>query len=78
MPREQARSGGGEGGATRRSFSPDGRESPSRIGDLLIRQQPHVPHLLEYVRTIADDGTCAMLLRDHGEVIPAPRAPRPS
>lgn len=50
---------------------PDGRESPSPIGALLVWQQPHVLHLLEHAWTTADDDTRAALLRDYDDVITA-------
>jgi len=36
--------------------SPDGRESPSAIGPLLVWQQPHLIHLLELVYRVRKDG----------------------
>ena len=48
---------------------PDGRESPSPIGALLVWQQPHILYLLELVWNVSDDEARARLLADFSEVV---------
>ncbi len=50
---------------------PDGRESPSDIGALLVWQQPHILHLLELVWQASDETERARLLDAYGEVVDA-------
>jgi hypothetical protein len=48
---------------------PDGRESPSPIGALLIWQQPHILYLLELVWNVSHAAAREALLADFGEVV---------
>jgi NAD(P)-dependent dehydrogenase (short-subunit alcohol dehydrogenase family) len=50
---------------------PDGRESPSDIGALLVWQQPHILHLLELVWQASDSEHRRRLLDRFGEAIDA-------
>ncbi|MFI6374388.1 hypothetical protein [Streptomyces sp. NPDC050546] len=56
MARETARRQSYEGARWPKQVGPDGRESPSDIGSLLVWQQPHPLHLLELLhRSLPED-----------------------
>lgn len=48
---------------------PDGRESPSPIGALLVWQQPHILYLLELVWNGSDPERRTRLLADYGQLV---------
>ena len=48
---------------------PDGRESPSPIGSLLIWQQPHILYLLELAWHASTEQRRAELIRDYAEIV---------
>lgn len=48
---------------------PDGRESPSPIGALLVWQQPHILYLLELVWNASNPERRAQLLADYGQLV---------
>lgn len=69
--RSTAASQGYAGARWPKHVGPDGRESPSPIGSLLIWQQPHILHLLELVWTASSGDHRAKLLDEYAEVVEA-------
>ncbi|MFC8097776.1 hypothetical protein [Streptomyces sp. NPDC057363] len=67
--RETARAQSYEGARWPKHVGPDGRESPSDIGSLLIWQQPHPLYLLELLHRASDEDTRAVLLDRFGELV---------
>ncbi|MFK0402013.1 hypothetical protein ACIQTT_06755 [Microbacterium sp. NPDC090225] len=51
--------------------APDGRESPSDIGALLVWQQPHILHMLELVWQASDVSERTRLVAVYGELVDA-------
>ncbi|WP_461171111.1 hypothetical protein [Arthrobacter sp. Z1-15] len=69
--RATAESQGYDGVRWPKQVGPDGRESPSPIGSLLIWQQPHVLHLLELLWHASSEDRRAALLEGYAELVEA-------
>lgn len=69
--RATAKSQGYAGARWPKHVGPDGRESPSPIGSLLIWQQPHILHLLELVWHASSESRRAELLDEYAEIVEA-------
>ena len=67
--RETARIQGYRGARWPKQTGPDGRESPSDIGSLLVWQQPHLLHLLELVYQASDSAARDRLVATYGEAV---------
>lgn len=69
--RRTARQQGYVGARWPKHVGPDGRESPSPIGSLLIWQQPHILHLLELAWTASNDERRAALTEEYADIVEA-------
>ena len=67
--RETAAEQGYPGARWPKQTGPDGRESPSDIGSLLVWQQPHIIHLLELVWQAGDDAHRAELVSRYADLV---------
>lgn len=69
--RATAKSQGYAGARWPKHVGPDGRESPSPIGSLLVWQQPHILHLLELVWHASGESRRATLIDEYAEIVEA-------
>lgn len=69
--RATASSQGYAGARWPKHVGPDGRESPSPIGSLLIWQQPHILYFLELVWQASGDSRRAALVEEYADVVEA-------
>ncbi|SDZ49461.1 hypothetical protein [Herbiconiux ginsengi] len=69
VARQTARRQGYPGARWPKQVGPDGRESPSEIGSLLIWQQPHILYMLELAWGAATTAHRAQLLNHFAELV---------